>query len=260
MREGIKVYMVFLGIIAYNQGMSGELMIQLGLIIHSTPRNTLIMQELRFRYQTLEFDDFDIHVRSLRDKQEFSDPLCEAENLGISSAQWSLFGVVWASSEILAREVQHYPIEGKRILEVGCGLGLASLVLNARHADVTATDIHPSASTFLNENVRLNRDSDIPFLRTDWKDKNDGLGTFDMIIGSDLLYEREHIDLLSEFLHQHTHVGSEILLVDPGRSNHAPFSKKMVKLGYQHSQHPSEYADDINLTFKGQVLHYRRNN
>ncbi len=133
------------------------------------------MSTLCFRYQGIEFDEFDIHLRCLKDKQQFSDPLCEAEALGISSAQWSLFGVICQFSEILAQKMQDFDIKAKRILEVGCGLGLSSLLLNARHGD-------------------------IPFLRTDWNDSNLGLGKFDLIIGSDLLYEHDHIELLSDGL------------------------------------------------------------
>jgi len=106
------------------------------------------MPPIRVRYQTIEVDSFDIHVRSLWDKQQFSDSLGEAEAMGISSAQWSLFGVVWPSSEVLAHEMADFPIQGKRILEVGCGMALTSLLLNSRHADITATDIHPEAGSF----------------------------------------------------------------------------------------------------------------
>lgn len=59
------------------------------------------MPSLRFRYQTIEFGgagNMDIHVRTLRDKQQFSDINQLAENLGISSASWPIFGVVWDSS------------------------------------------------------------------------------------------------------------------------------------------------------------------
>jgi tRNA1(Val) A37 N6-methylase TrmN6 len=112
--------------------------------------------EYRVSYQTLEFNDLDIHLRTLKDRNQFSDPLGEAESMGISSAQWSLFGVVWDSSLVLAHEMAAYAIEGKRILEVGCGIALSSHVLNARHADITATDYHPEAGSFLADNVRLN--------------------------------------------------------------------------------------------------------
>lgn len=100
------------------------------------------METVRLRYQTIDVSGFDIHVRSLRDKQQFADALGEAEAMGISSAQWSLFGVVWDSGTVLANEMATFAIEGKRILEVGCGMALTSLLLNARHADITLSLIH----------------------------------------------------------------------------------------------------------------------
>ena len=190
----------------------------------------------RVRYQTIEFDSFDIHLCTLRDKQQFSDQLGEAESMGISSAQWSLFGVVWESSEILAREMQHFDIKNKRILELGCGIGLSSLLLNERLADITATDIHPLAGQFLADNVRLNHGRKIPFLRAGWNDDSHGLGRFDVIIGSDVLYERQHIELLASFILLHAQPNCEVILVDPGRGNHASFSKKMLSLGFSHTQ------------------------
>jgi ETFB lysine methyltransferase len=216
------------------------------------------MTSVRLRYQTHEFGELDIHIRSLRDKQEFSDPLGEAEALGISSAQWSLFGVVWESGMVLAHEMAQYDFLGKRILEVGCGMALSSLVLNARHADITATDYHPEAGNFLAENVRLNRGATIPFLRTGWDNLTDCLGQFDVIIGSDLLYEKEHIELLSEFINRHSNPHCEVIIVDPGRGNHAKFSKKMVRLGFAHSQRKPEITAALGDPFKGQILTYRR--
>ena len=216
------------------------------------------MTSVRLRYQTHEFDELDIHIRSLRDKQEFSDPLGEAEALGISSAQWSLFGVIWESSMVLAHEMAHYDINGKRILEVGCGMALSSLLLNARQADITATDYHPEAGSFLTENVRLNKGANIPFLRTSWENLTDGLGLFDVIIGSDLLYEIEHIELLSQFINRHAKQKCEVIIVDPGRGKHAPFSKKMVQLGYSHNQRKAENLEAMDIVFNGQILTYQR--
>lgn len=213
---------------------------------------------MRVRYQTHEFGKLDIHIRCLRDKQEFSDPLGEAEALGISSAQWSLFGVIWDSSTVLAHEMQSFDIQHKRILEVGCGMALSSLLLNARHADITATDYHPEAGNFLTENVRLNQGKKIPFLRTGWDNPENALGKFDVIIGSDLLYEKEHIELLSQFINRHARQKCEVIIVDPGRGKHAPFSKKMVALGYSHSQRKPEMNAGLPELFKGQILTYQR--
>jgi len=218
------------------------------------------MSSLRIRYQTLEFDDVDIHVRTLRDKQQYSDAEGVAEELGISSTIWSLFGVVWPSSEVLAHLMFSYDIAGKKILEVGCGIGLSSLVLNHRLADITATDYHPEVGGFLLKNVALNCGNKIPFVRTGWADDdNDNtLGQFDMVIGSDLLYEGDHVDLLAGFINAHAKPQCEVILVDPGRSYHGRFSKKMVALGYAHHYNKPDQADYLEQPFRGRILHYNR--
>jgi len=218
------------------------------------------MSTLRVRYQTIEFDDNDIHLRTLRDNQQFSDDEGEAEALGISSATWPLFGIVWPSGEVLAHLMSDFDIKGKRILEVGCGIALSSLLLNQRNANITATDYHPEAGHFLQENTELNNDVDIPFVRTGWADEETDLGTFDLIIGSDLLYERGHAELLSKFLNQHANEHCEIIIVDPGRGHHARFSKLMVTLGFSHTQSRPENTEDYleKSLPKGQVLRYKR--
>jgi len=217
------------------------------------------MSSLRVRFQTMEFGKTDIHVCTLRNNQEFSDDDDEAKDLGISSATWPLFGIVWPSSEVLAHLMFDFEIEGKRILEIGCGIALSSLVLNHRLADITATDYHPEAENFLKRNTLLNHDKVIPFIRTGWADSESALGKFDVIIGSDVLYERDHDQLLSDFINQHAKKHCEVILVDPGRGHHAQFSKKMVSLGYSHSQSRPENIEYLLKPMpKGQVLRYTR--
>lgn len=215
------------------------------------------MSSLRYHYKTYEFDEIDIHVKTLRDKQEFYDPNNIAAELGISSAQWSLFGIVWPSSEVLAHFMFDFDIKEKRILEIGCGIGLSSLLLNKLDADITATDYHPEVEAFLLNNIQLNDGAVIPFIRTGWADKISALGKFDLIIGSDLLYEQEHTSLLSEFIYQHSKPECEIIIIDPDRGRHAKFSKKMEKLGYSHSQSRPENIDYLKKDFKGQILRYQ---
>lgn len=200
----------------------------------------------------------DIHVRTLRDRQQYADSEGAASKLGISSATWPLFGVIWDSSRVLAHLMCHYTIEGKRILEVGCGIALSSLVLNSRSADITATDYHPEVEGFLQENVTLNKGEAIPFVRTGWIDEVSDLGEFDLIIGSDLLYQRDHVELLSGFINQHAKPHCEVIVVDPGRGNHSRFSKKMLSLGYTHKSFKPTDLDFLTQPFRGQILHYNR--
>ncbi len=216
------------------------------------------MAALRISYQTIAFDKVDIHLRTLRNTRQFLDVNGVAEKLNISSASWPIFGVVWPSSVILAHFLHDYQYKNKRILEVGCGIGLVSLMLNHFLADITATDIHPEVENFFLENILLNKGKNIRFVRTGWGDAKTNMGEFDLIVGSDLLYEDEHIELLAGFIDQHANPHCEIIIVDPKRGRNAKFSKKMVSLGYTHNANKPINSPDLEKTFKGHILHYCR--
>jgi predicted nicotinamide N-methyase len=216
------------------------------------------MTEIRVRYTTVEVGDLDVHVRTLRDNQQFEDDGGEAESYGISSALWPIFGVLWASGRALARVMVDYPVDGLRVLEVGCGIGLASLVLNEQGCDITATDRHPRAQEFLNRNTQLNDADDIPFERTGWADEDDALGRFDLIIGSDLLYESTHPQLLADFIERHAEPTCRVILIDPGRGRAGRFTRHMAAHGYAYEHRRASVGDDPAAPYKGRVLEYSR--
>lgn len=216
------------------------------------------MTKLRLRYQTVEFGKIDIHLCTLRNKQEFHDPAGAAEKLGISSATWPLFGVIWPSSLVLAHFIIDYETASKRILEVGCGMALSSLLLNKQCADITATDYHPETQTFLDRNASLNNDEDIVFEQVNWAEKNDTLGLFDLIIGSDLLYEDGHIELLASFIEAHSKPACEVIIVDPGRGRKAKLSSRMVDFGFTSTHQKPSHTDYLEADFKGHILKFAR--
>ncbi|WP_299179594.1 methyltransferase domain-containing protein [uncultured Neptuniibacter sp.] len=216
------------------------------------------MTDLRLCYQTVEFGKLDIHLCTLRNRQEFHDPDGEAEKLGISSSSWPIFGVIWPSSRVLANYLDEYQTESKRILEVGCGMALTSLLLNKQHADITATDYHPEAEKFLERNARLNEDDKIAFERVDWADDDDNLGRFDLIIGSDLLYEDQHIELLAAFIERHANETCEVIIVDPGRGRKTKLSKKMIEFGFSSAHLKPEQSTSLKEEFKGHILKFLR--
>ncbi|MCM2681127.1 class I SAM-dependent methyltransferase [Echinimonas agarilytica] len=216
------------------------------------------MTNLRLCYQTIEFGKTDIHLCTLRNHQEFYDPQGVAEKLGISSAAWPIFGILWPSSLVLAHHILDYDTNTKRILEVGCGTALSSLLLNRKQADITATDHHPETQHFLDRNTTLNGDCPIPFERTGWADDNDSLGRFDLIIGSDLLYEDEHIELLAEFIGSHSKPQCEVIIVDPGRGRKNKLAKRLIEFGYVLSTSKPTNTDYLNSEFKGHILEFTR--
>ncbi len=213
---------------------------------------------LRLRYQTIEFGDIDIHLCTLRDKQQFNDPEDAALNLGISSSLWPLFGVIWPSSMVLAHHMDNYDTTNKRILEIGCGMALTSLLLNEQGADITASDYHPEVETFLNRNTDLNNGKTIAFERADWAKVSHTLGCFDVIIGSDILYEDGHIEQLAVFIDRHARPTCEVILVDPGRGRKTKLSKALTKFGFESTHTQPLHTDYLDEPFKGHILRFWR--
>ena len=210
------------------------------------------------KFETVAGTGDDFTLRSLLDRQQFHDPLGEAQRRGISSAQWPLFGVLWPSGRVLAQAMLTFELGGRRILEMGCGLGLASLVVHRRGGDVTASDCHPLAAAFLVENLRLNRLPAMKYETGDWSRPNPALGLFDLIIGSDLLYDREQPEALSQFIDRHSASAVEVVIADPDRGNQARFKRKMNVLGYSHSEARVWSLPGDGGPYKGRLHNYRR--
>ena len=203
----------------------------------------------------------DLVVRSLLDNQQYADPRGAAAALGITSANWSLFGLVWPSGLQLADRLAARPVRtGERILEVGCGLGLASLVGHRRGADVTACDIHPLAGSFLQENARLNGMSPVRYRHGPWAEVARHMGApFDLLIGSDLLYEPDARGVLAAFLGRNAARNAEVWIVDPDRDNRPAFHRCMTGLGYVREEERLDLAATTGrAAYRGRLLVYRQ--
>lgn len=216
------------------------------------------MPGYQVKYETVSIGGTDYLIRSLLDLQQFSDPLGEAAAAGISSATWPLFGRIWPSARILAAAMAAYPLQGRRILEIGAGLALASLVVHRRDGDVTVSDCHPLSEVFLKENLLLNRLGPISYRTGRWGEANPLLERFDLIIGSDILYERDHPAQLAAFIDRHAEAAVEVFIVDPDRGHQAGFRRAMAALGYSHTSRRVDVLLDDGEPYKGRFLSFRR--
>lgn len=210
----------------------------------------------------------DLLIRSLLNNQQHADADGAAQRLGISTAQWPLFGLLWPSGAHLAAHLAQRPVTPtERILEIGCGLGLASLVGHRRGADITASDLHPLAGAFLRENLRLNGLPPMKYRHGPWVQPaeaapGDLQGRFDLIIGSDLLYERDDQGLLAAFIERHAETVAEVWIVDPDRGNRPAFNRQMAARGYERQEQRLTQAPALGVAtsagYKGRLLIYRR--
>ncbi|CAN5688724.1 methyltransferase domain-containing protein [soil metagenome] len=133
---------------------------------------------------------------------------------------------LWPSARALARHLLDNAPPGGRVLELGCGVALPSLVLLARGADVLATDYYPDALRFAEVNALRNA---LPPLRTalmDWRAPST-LGVFDLVLAADVLYERRNADTLAGLLPRVLAPAGRILLADPGRVYLGAFREQM---------------------------------
>ena len=197
-------------------------------------------------------------LRVLTDTQQFHDPDGHGDALGISSAQWSLFGQLWPAGQLLAQAMHGFDIAGKRILELGCGIGLASLVLQRRGATVTASDVHPLAEPFLAYNAALNALEAVTYRQLRWDVPLPTLGRFDLIIASDMLYEPIQAELLGGVVERHAADCAEVLVTDPGRGNSTRFSRALALQGFTVDQSRCPRDDADPAPYRGRLLHYRR--
>jgi predicted nicotinamide N-methyase len=197
-------------------------------------------------------------IESLLDKQQFYDPEGLAEARGISSASWPLFGLVWPSAQRLANLMQSWDIKNLRILEIGCGLALASLVIHRRGGNIIASDHHPLTESFLKKNIEHNHLSKLRYSGEGWA-AADTLGTFDLIIGSDVLYERDIPSILGKFIERHSQANTEVIIIDPNRGNRSTFTKLMNQLEFHLEETLLKpEISDLN-PYNGRQLHYKRN-
>ena len=214
------------------------------------------------RLLTIRLGGHDFRIRALSDLQQFADPTGSAHRAGISSSLWSLFGQLWPSGRVLAEAMSRFDIAGKRILEIGAGLALASLVIHRRGGDITVSDWHPLTADFLQQNLQANGLSPLPVHAGNWSvddaDGASGLGRFDLIIGSDVLYERQQPAQLARFIDQHAALGAEVLIVDPDRGNRSAFGREMALLGFGLTMASAERLLENGDAFKGRFLHLRR--
>jgi len=110
---------------------------------------------------------------------------------------------------------------GAACLDLGCGMGLAGMFLAALGGRVTLADVETAALLFARLNTLPWRDR-CRVRRVDWQ--RDALADrFDLIVGSDVLYDRQQWDFLDPFWRRHLTGGGRVLLGEPGRPKAVEF-------------------------------------
>jgi predicted nicotinamide N-methyase len=131
---------------------------------------------------------------------------------------------VWESAIVLAEDLAAMDGAGKTLLELGCGLGLPSLVAARAGFTVTATDYEETALEGVRYNAERNRIGGLRTLVLDWRNLPEDLGTFDLVVAADVLYETHHPAVLAATILRTLAPSGLGLVADPCRAKAAGFA------------------------------------
>ena len=125
---------------------------------------------------------------------------------------------IWPSSTALATVVAALDGRGRRALELGCGVGLVTIGALRAGYDVLATDYYEDALLFARRNAWRSTGGEPATRVVDWRAFPSGLGRFDLVLASDVLYERPHATLIADAILAALAPNGVALVADPGRT------------------------------------------
>jgi len=148
-----------------------------------------------------------------------SDDLIREEDF-VKDERLPYWADIWPASTILASHLLSLAgvdrVRGKG-LELGCGVGLVTIAAMIAGYDMLATDYYTDALAFTRANAwrELGREPNVQMI--DWRKFPRSVRGFDLILASDVLYEKEYAEILPRIFKRALAPGGMVILADPGR-------------------------------------------
>jgi predicted nicotinamide N-methyase len=134
-------------------------------------------------------------------------------------------------------------VQGKRALELGCGLGVTAAVACRLGARLTISDVFDDALLFAEYNVRRCSACAPVTLLLNWRtsagrERLLSAAPCDLLLAADVLYEPEDIEPLLALAPRLLRPGAPFWLAEPGRKASRAFVEAALAHGWR--DHPSE--------------------
>ncbi len=142
---------------------------------------------------------------------------------------------LWPSATALARRLAREEVADKRVIELGCGVGLPTVVALDRGARAVVTDHYEAALDFAAYNARANLGREPETRLLDWgaPGLGDLEGAFDLVYAADVLYERGNVALLADLIPRLLKPEARALIADPRRAPAPDFLREIERRGFR---------------------------
>ena len=165
---------------------------------------------------------------------------------------------LWPAAVVLAEHLGTVPAApGARALELGCGLGLVTIAAMQAGYAVTATDYYEDALLFTARNALAVTGKEPATRMVDWRALPADLGTFDLVLAADVLYERPYAAIVAGVIDRALAPGGTALVADQGRVALSAFLEAAATRGLRHTVVRQERRRVVPAAPEGSEAHHQ---
>ena len=223
----------------------------------------VLLDQIKSRYpikkKTIPLITSQIRMAIINDPDQLLDTLSKEDQCGtLHLPYWTC---LWPSAIGLARYLDlSHGLERQRILEIGCGFGLAGIVACQKGGTVLFTDYEQDPLAFARYNALKNGCADrASFVQMDWNTPC-LKGEFSRILASDVIYEDAHWNPILALLQTHLTADGEAIFAEPNRTSAARFAERIGRHGFTYTKQTNDVVGLDGVVFKISIYLLKRDN
>jgi predicted nicotinamide N-methyase len=170
--------------------------------------------------ETLSFSGVEFIIRHVSDSNALFDRMLELpdDHPAVKDEQIPYWAEVWPSALGISEYILMRPelFSGKKVLEIGCGLGLPGIVAGKWTDRVVLTDYLKAPLELAIHNWTLNHGTPCKSQLLDWRSEETATAA-DVILASDIAYERRMFEPLMTAFENWLQSGATVIISEPDR-------------------------------------------
>ncbi|MEW6429270.1 MAG: methyltransferase domain-containing protein [Thermodesulfobacteriota bacterium] len=188
-----------------------------------------ILRKYKVAFETLKLGESPLHLLQVTDLE----PLLKGRDPFRDVSSFPFWIKLWESSMVLAALLAKLPpAPGQTLLELGAGLAAPGLAAAQAGYRVTLSDYEQDILDFARVSAAVNGLDKVDFRLLDWKNPPD-LGTFDTIVGAEILFREEFFEPLLAVFDRMLAPGGTIYLSHDMRRKSLPQFLKLAEGQYE---------------------------